>query len=178
MRLTSPSLWRLLALTVAIGAGLRLVDAIPTLLTGLPRGTLPVPTLTALADAVPEAPRFTVLLPHIDPQPAQITIRARRTAVATYREATSGTECLRVATDRDGDAVRAARALPAVSTLQTTQTTVAGRAVDVDRVLDGDGAVWVQARWRARRSAVILRYRGRLDDLLRLVEQAGTRTAR
>ena len=44
----------------------------------------------------------------------------------------------------------------------------ASRALAVSRVRDADGAVWQQVQWQSPAQIVLVRYRGTLDELLKI----------
>ena len=58
--------------------------------------------------------------------------------------------------------------IPETTLLQDTDATVDGTAVRLQRVQDRAGAVWHQTLWEADGCARTVRYRGPLEDLLRV----------
>jgi hypothetical protein len=58
--------------------------------------------------------------------------------------------------------------LPASVELQREPAVFGGRALVVSRVRDADGAVWQQVQWQSPAQLVLVRYRGTLDELLKI----------
>jgi hypothetical protein len=156
--------------TVAAAAlVLRAADAVPRLALGLPRGVV---RTTSLADLdrmsgrrmpVPAYYPDTLAWP-----PAETRFHTSGSAAIWCRARAGGGTALVVATAPSGVAEVAAAVLPPSVELQREAGELDSRPAIVSRVRDADGAVWHQVQWRTPVQIILVRYRGTLDELMKL----------
>ena len=89
-------------------------------------------------------------------------------AAVWCRQRTGRDFALVVATAPAGTREIAAAVLPASVDLQREQGTLGGRPAVVSRVRDADGALWQQVQWQTPGQIILVRYRGTLDELLKI----------
>jgi hypothetical protein len=167
-----------LLLTLAVtAASLRVLDAVPRAVTGLPRGVI---RLTSLDDAARRlgfgVPTPSVVPDDVDWPPRDILVGAHSSVTMTSRHRPDGPAWLIVA----GAPARAGAidpaVLPAVTVLQDTELVLGdGRTMTIQRQLDSSGALWHQASWREHARLLLVRSRGSLDELLRIAQSVRER---
>ena len=158
-----------LLVVAAAAAGLRLADALPRAVLGVPRGVV-------RAGDVAEIERMTgrrMPVPAYYPDrlawpPADARVHSGGSAAIWCRERAGTAVALIVATAPPGAPAIAPEILPAAVELQREAAPVAGRVTAVARVRDGGGVVWHQVEWRTPDQIILIRYRGTLDELLKI----------
>lgn len=156
---------------------MRVLDAVPRAITGLPRGVVRLHS----ADEAARRLWTGILTPSDLPDdlewpPTDILVGAHESFAMMSRHRPDGSVWLIVA----GAPARAGAIdpaiLPAVTILQDTEMVLGdGRTITIQRLLDSDGAVWHQASWRSHARLLLVRSRGSLDDLLHIVQRVRER---
>lgn len=154
---------------LAAAAALRVADAVPRVLLDLPRG---VARPADLASLERESGRR-MPLPAYFPDslawpPAEVRLHSGGSAAIWCRQRPAGGLALILATAPPGERAIAAAVLPSAAELQRERAPLGGVPASVSRVRDRDGAVWQQVEWRTSRQIILLRYRGTLDELLKI----------
>jgi hypothetical protein len=158
-----------LLLVAAAVAGLRAADALPRLALGLPRGVVQAADVADLERRsgrrmpVPAYYPDTIAWP-----PVEARLHTGGSAAIWCRQRVSGSIALIVATAPPGKGGIAAGVLPAAAELQREQATLGAHPALVSRVRDAEGAVWQQVQWPGRGQTILVRYRGTLDELLKI----------
>jgi len=158
-----------LAVVAAAAFGLRVADALPGVLLGVPRGVVRAASVADLERAtgwrmpVPAYYPDTIAWP-----PAEARMHAGGSAAIWCRQRPAGGIALIVACAPPGAAGIAAALLPESLELQREDTTLGPYPAVVSRVRDAEGAVWQQVQWQAGRRIILVRYRGTLDQLLKI----------
>jgi hypothetical protein len=159
--------WLLVVLGMA--TLLRVADALPGVALGLPRGVRRV-------DAVAELERITgrrMPVPAYYPDtiewpPIERRYDAAGSAAIWCRYRSSGVTGLVIATAPPGMDRIAAGVMPGSADLQREESTMLGRPATLARVRGIDGAVWQQVQWRGLHQIITVRYRGTLDELMKV----------
>lgn len=154
---------------VGMAAVLRVADALPGAALDLPRG---VRRPGALADLERLAGRR-MLLPSyypdtIDWPPFERRYDGAGSAAIWCRQRVTGASWLVVATAPSSRGGIAAQVLPECTELQREDGAIHGRPAILARVRGNDGAVWQQVQWRSAREIVLVRYRGTLEELMKI----------
>jgi hypothetical protein len=153
----------------AAGFGLRVADALPRAAMGLPRGVRLAPDLAELDRLSGRRMPIPAYYPdRVEWPPAEARLDTNGSAAIWCRQRPAGGLALIVATAPPGHAGIGAAVLPASVELQQEGTDLGGRPAVVSRVRDADGTVWQQVQWQAPEQIILIRYRGTLDELLRL----------
>ena len=84
------------------------------------------------------------------------------------RPRAGGGIALIVATAPPGAREVAVAVLPASVELQREEGTLGSRPAVVSRVRDTEGALWHQVQWQTPGQIILVRYRGTLDELLKI----------
>jgi len=157
-------------LAVAAAAfGLRLADAVPRVALGVPRGVVRAPDVAHLERETGRPMPVPAYFPDtIQWPPSEVRLHTGGSAAVWCRQRSGGGIALIVATAPPAGRDIAAAVLPASVELQQEETTLAGRPAVVSRVRDGEGAVWQQVLWRTPRQIILVRYRGTLDELMKI----------
>jgi hypothetical protein len=100
--------------------------------------------------------------------PAEARLHSSGSAAIWCRRRDSRETALIVATAPVGAQGVAEAVLPSSIELQREAAVIGERARVVSRVRDADGVVWQQVQWQAPAQLVLVRYRGTLDELLRI----------
>lgn len=160
----------LLAVFVVAAAVLRVLDAVPRAVTGLPRGIVRVRSLDEAGRRLNGRIAMPVYFPaELEWPPSDIMLADDLSVAVTCRERRTGRGRLIVASGPRGAGAIAAGLLPPATRLQSAETTVVpGRPLTVDRLQDATGAFWHQASWRDDGRLIIVRHRGGMDELLRI----------
>ncbi len=169
MRATITDLAALLLVVAASAVVLRVADAVPQVLTGLPRGVTRAASLGDLARAQDRP----VVLPTYYPSdlewpPGDLLCAGPNARALTARQGATGAAWLTIASAPSEATLAAARLVPAVTVLQDTETRLGNLTARVQRLQDASGAIWHQAAWHAAARYHLVRYRGSLDDLMRI----------
>ena len=167
-----------LLIVIAItAASLRVLDAVPRAITGLPRGVI---RFNSLDDAVRRLgsglPTPSYLPDDLEWPPTDIVVGAHASVAVRSRHRPDGETWLIIA----GAPARATAidpaVLPAVTVLQDTDMVVDdGRMMRIQRLHDSGGVLWHQASWREHARLLLVRSRGSLDDLLRIAQSVHER---
>ena len=149
--------------------GLRLVDAVPRLLLGVPRGVVRASDLAQLdRESGRRMPVPAYFPDSIEWPPAEVRMHSGGSAAIWCRQRPAGGLALIVATAPPGMREVAAAVLPASVDLQREGASLGARPAVVARVRDADGVVWQQVQWRTPAQLILVRYRGTLDELLKI----------
>ena len=161
------ALW-LLAVTAA-AFGLRLADAVPRVALGVPRGVVMARDVRQLERESGRRMPVPAFFPDtIEWPPAEARMHTRGSAAIWCRQRTGGGIALVVATAPPGTREIAAAVLPASVELQREEGTLSSRPAVVSRVRDAEGGLWQQVQWQTPDQIVLIRYRGTLDELLKI----------
>lgn len=168
------------ALVFAVAAaGLRILDAVPRSITGLPRGALRFASLKDLSPAQQRALPVPRALPDLLDWPPGRPVTypgGSVSAMATHR--VHGATWLVLAFETPEDERLRSGVLPDAALLQDAEMMTAGVPVRVQRVQERTGALWHQTMWPYDGGRRILRYRGGLDDLIEATSSLIERNAR
>lgn len=155
---------------------LRALDAVPRYLLGEPRGI----RAYASVEEAERRVRARLYLPAYFPD----TIRWPPTAVRvesgpppavalTFVGREEGAEVLLILQRLDRAPRRPSRLLPAAATLQTATVVLREARGEVARVATADGRVWHDITWPVGDRTMTLRFRGDLEDGLRMARSTG-----
>jgi hypothetical protein len=159
--------WVIVVATASFG--LRVADAVPRVLLGVPRGVTrasDVPHLERLSGRRMPVPSYypeTIAWP-----PAEARYHVGGSAAIWCRQRPAGGVALIVATAPSGLTGVADAVVPASVELQHEDVVLGSHPAVVSRVRDTEGTVWQQAQWQARGQIILVRYRGTLDELLKI----------
>ena len=148
---------------------LRAADALPRAALDIPRGVRRAADVEGLERAsgrrmpVPAYFPDTLAWP-----PADARLHSSGSAAIWCRRRDGSGTALIVATAPRGAQGVADAVLPPTVELQREPAVIDERALVVSRVRDADGAVWQQVQWQAPAQRVLVRYRGTLDELLKI----------
>jgi hypothetical protein len=148
---------------------LRAADALPRAALDIPRGVRRAADVEELERAsgrrmpVPAYFPDTLAWP-----PADARLHSSGSAAIWCRQRDGGETALIVATAPRGAQGVADAVLPPSVELQRETAVIGERALVVSRVRDADGAVWQQVQWQSPAQIVLVRYRGTLDELLKI----------
>jgi hypothetical protein len=152
---------------VAAAAGLRLADALPRAALGVPRGVVkPADVAELERDSGRRMPMPAYFPDAIAWPPAELRLHSGGSASFWCRQRAGRGMALIVAAAPAH--VIAAAVLPASVELQREPASLGARPAVVSRVRDDDGTVWQQVQWEAGRQIILVRYRGTLDELLKI----------
>jgi hypothetical protein len=158
----------LLAVAAAAFA-LRLADAIPRAALGVPRGVVRARGVQQLErESGRHLPVPSYFPDTIEWPPAEMRMHTSGSASVWCRQRTGGGIALVVATAPPGTREIAAAVLPSSVELQREDGALGGRPAVVSRVRDADGALWQQVQWQSPEQIILVRYRGTLDELLKI----------
>ena len=161
------ALWLLAVAAAAFG--LRLADAVPRVALGVPRGVVMARDVRQLERESGRRMPVPAYFPDtIEWPPAEARMHTRGSAAIWCRQRTGRGIALVVATAPPGTREIAAAVLPSSIELQREAAVIGVRALVVSRVRDADGAVWQQVQWQTPAQLVLVRYRGTLDELLKI----------
>ena len=168
-----PRLARMLALwllaVAAAAFGLRLADAVPRVALGVPRGVVMARDVRQLERESGRRMPVPAYFPDtIEWPPAEARMHTRGSAAIWCRQRTGRGIALVVATAPPGTREIAAAVLPASVELQREEGTLGRRPAVVSRVRDAEGGLWQQVQWQTPDQIVLIRYRGTLDELLKI----------
>jgi hypothetical protein len=153
----------------AAAAGLRVADALPGAALGVSRGVLRPANVAALErDSGRRMPMPAYFPEAIAWPPAELRLHSGGSASLWCRQRAGSGLALVVAAAPAGTRGIAAAVLPAAVELQREEAPLDARVATVSRVRDADGAVWQQVQWTAGRQIILVRYRGTLDELLKI----------
>ena len=159
--------WLFVVASAAIG--LRIADAVPRLVLGVPRGVVRALDLAQLdRESGRRMPVPAYFPDSIEWPPAEARMHSGGSAAIWCRQRPAGGMALVVATAPAGKREVAAAVLPASVELQREGAPLGARPAVVSRLRDADGAVWQQVQWQTPAQIILVRYRGTLDELLRI----------
>ena len=148
---------------------LRVADAVPRVALGVPRGVERAPDLATLERATGRRMPVPAYFPDsLEWPPAERRMHTSGSAAIWCRQRPAGLFALIVATARAGPQGIAAAVLPASVELQREDGLLGGQRASVSRVRDAAGAVWQQVQWQTPDGIILVRYRGTLDELLKI----------
>ena len=161
------TVWLLAVAAAAFGLGL--ADAVPRVVLGVPRGVVRAPDIVQLERESGRRIPVPAYFPDIiEWPPSEALMHTGGSASVWCRQRTGGGIALIVATAPPRAREIAAAVLPASVELQREDGTLDGRPAVVSRVRDAGGAVWQQVQWQTPRQIILVRYRGTLDELLKI----------
>jgi hypothetical protein len=159
------------AVLTAIATVLLVLDRVPGLLAGLPRGATRVASLAQLERELGMAIPLPVFYPSdLAWPPSEYRLFPGPSAVVIVTSTDTGEPALLVGAAAPGLGALPPQLLPAAETLQTTDSTFGARRATVARVRDAAGIIWHQAAWTADGRLIVVRYHGDFLHLSRLVE--------
>jgi hypothetical protein len=148
---------------------LRAADAVPRLALGLPRGVVRAADLADLERRSGRRVPVPAYYPDtLEWPPAEARLHASGSAAIWCRRRGGSETALIIATAAAGMPEVAAAVLPASVELQREAATLDARPAVVSRVRDADGAVWHQVQWQTPGQIILIRYRGTLDELMKM----------
>ena len=158
-----------LLVVAASVVALRVADALPRAALDIPRGV----RRAADVDELERASGRRMPVPAYFPDtlawpPADARLHSSGSAAIWCRQRDGGETALIVATAPRGAQGVADAVLPPSVELQRETAVIGERALVVSRVRDADGAVWQQVQWQSPAQIVLVRYRGTLDELLKI----------
>ena len=170
----------LLIVLAVTAASLRVLDAVPRAITGLPRGVIPLNSLPDAARRLgTEIPTPSYVPDDLEWPPTHILVGADFSIAVTSRHRSDGAVWLIIAGAPAWAGAIDPAILPPVTVLQETEMASGdGRAMSVQRVHDSGGAIWHQASWHTHARLFLVRGRGSLDDLLRIARSVRERNRR
>jgi hypothetical protein len=152
--------WFVVVVTAAFG--LRVADALPRVALGVPRGVERAADVAQLERETGRKMPVPAYYPDtIQWPPAEARVHMEGSAAIWCRQRSGGATALVVATGPPG-------LLPPAVDLQREDMMLGHRPATVSRVRDADGVVWQQVRWRTPGQIILIRYRGTLDELLKI----------
>ena len=153
----------------AAAFSLRLADALPRAALGLPRGVVRAAGMAELERAAGRRMPLPAYYPDtLEWPPAETRMHTGGSMAVWCRQRPGGPVALIVATAPPGSGGVAAALLPRSVELQREETSLGTRRALVSRLRDADGALWQQTEWQAGGQIILVRYRGTLDELLRI----------
>lgn len=162
---------------VATAGALRLVDAVPGIIRGEPRGTR---RLDSVADAerVLRAPLWLPAAagPGVRRAPASLLVHRSppRWVTVTFVDET-GDAALMMLEMLDGARVLPSRALPRGRVLHVVPVSVSGADATLSRLVGQDGRLWHDVAWQRDGRGFVLRSWGPVEDLLRIASSTRRR---
>jgi len=158
-----------LLVVAASVVALRVADALPRAALDIPRGVSRAADVEGLERASGRRMPVPAYFPDtLGWPPAEARLHSSGSAAIWCRRRDSRETALIVATAPGGAQAVANAVLPSSIELQREAAVIGERALVVSRVRDADGAVWQQVQWQAPAQLVLVRYRGTLDELLKI----------
>jgi len=148
---------------------LHVTDALPRVAHGVPRGVVRVAGVAELERATGRRMPVPAYYPDsIEWPPADARMHMDGSAAISSRQRPGGGMALVIASAPRGASGIATVLLPDSLELQREEALLGTRPAVVSRVRDADGAVWQQVQWQSRGQIILIRYRGTLDELLKI----------
>ena len=158
-----------LLLVAAAAFALRVADAVPRVALGLPRGVVRAADLAQLDRASGRRMPVPAYYPDtVEWPPSEARLHTGGSAAIWCRQRAGSGIALIVATAPRGIRDIAEAVLPASVELQRESAVLGVRPAVVSRVRDAEGTVWQQVQWQAEDQIILVRYRGTLDELLKI----------
>jgi hypothetical protein len=161
--------WALVVLAAA-AALLRVADSVPGILRSTARGVVRYATAAEVERATGRPLPTPAYYPAtLEWPPADLRVYLGRAAAYWCRTRADGALAFALATTPARDAAMASAVLPPAEVLQAADTTVGNRSMRLTRLRDANGALWQQAAWTGTHGVTVVRYRGTLEELMRMV---------
>lgn len=158
-----------LLVVAATAFGLRVADALPRAALGVPRGVVRAGSLDALERATGRRMPVPAFFPDsIEWPPVEARMDTGGSAALWFRQRPAGGIAMILASAPVGAGRVGAALLPESVELQREAAAVGTRPAFVSRVRDAEGTVWQQVQWQAGGRIILIRYRGTLEQLLRM----------
>ena len=162
-------LWAIVVLA-ATAAILRTADEVPGLLRSTARGVVRYATVGEVERVTGRPLPVPAYYPAtLEWPPGDLRVYLGRAASYWCRTRADGVLAFAMATTPAGSASMSRAILPPSEVLQEAEATVNGRRVRVTRLRDANGAIWRQAEWTGVGGVTVVRYRGTLEELMRMV---------
>ena len=162
-------LWALVVLG-ATAAVLRTADSVPGLMRSTSRGVVRYETVADLERAMGRPLPTPAYYPAtLEWPPSDLRMHLGQAAAYMCRTRADGVFAFALATVPPGAAPMISAVLPPADVLQEADATVGERSLRVTRLRDGNGAIWQQAEWTTTGGVTIVRYRGTLEELMKMV---------
>jgi hypothetical protein len=156
----------LVGLLAAVAVGLRALDQLPAMATGVARGVRRVDSVAALEHHTSHRMPVPTYFPDtLKWPPSDVLVVGGTAASLSFRSRLSADTWMIVAM-AVGDVPIPSQLLPPASPLQAEMTTVQNVSATVERLRDLDGVMWYQLTWHASGTTRLLRYRGTLDEIM------------
>jgi len=150
-------------------AALRVADALPAAALGMPRGVRRFATLGDLQRTAGRRMPIPAYYPQtIEWPPSEQRFFPGGSAAIWCRQRSDGVPWLVIATAPTRPGVVAPQVLPASADLQRSDGALRGRPAVLSRIRSSDGALWQQIEWQGPHGIVLVRYRGTLDELMKI----------
>lgn len=154
---------------VAAAAALRVADAVPRVLLDVPLGVVRPTDLASLErESGRRMPMPAYFPDSLEWPPGEVRLHSGGSAAIWCRQRPAGGLALVLATAPPGTRSIAASVLPPAVELQRERASLGAGPASVSRLRDQDGALWQQVEWETPRQIILLRYRGTLDELLKI----------
>ena len=158
-----------LLIVAAAVVGLRVADALPRAALGVSRGVTRAADVAGLERAIGRRMPVPAYFPDtIAWPPAEARRHSSGSAAIWCRQRDGGGLALVIATAPGGTPHLLDAVLPPAAELQREQSSRGDRLVTVSRVRQADGSVWQQVQWPSTAQIILIRYRGTLDELLKI----------
>ena len=149
--------------------GLRVADALPRAALGVSRGVTRAADVADLDRVTGRRMPIPAYFPDtIEWPPAEVRRHSSGSAAIWCRQRDGGGLVLLLATAPPGASHLLDAVLPPAAELQREPSARGDRVVLVSRVRQADGSVWQQVQWPAPAQIILIRYRGTLDELLKI----------
>jgi hypothetical protein len=158
-----------LIVVAAAAVGLRVADALPRVALGIPRGVSRAASIADLERATGWRMPVPAYYPDsIEWPPVELRMHAGGSAAIWCRQRPAGGIAMILASAPAAAGGVAGALLPDAVELQREEAVLGPHPALVSRVRDAEGAVWQQVQWRAGGRIILIRYRGTLDQLLKM----------
>ena len=158
-----------LFVVAAAVVGLRVADALPRTALGVSRGVTRAATVAELERATGRSLPVPAYFPDtIAWPPAEVRRHSNGAAAIWCRQRDGSGLALMLATAPRGAPQLLGAVLPPSTELQREQSARGDHVVIVSRVRQADGSVWQQVQWPSMAQIILIRYRGTLDELLKI----------
>jgi hypothetical protein len=153
-------------------ASLRVLDAVPRAVTGLPRGVIRLQSLDDAARRLGAViPMPSVVPDDLEWPPTDILVGADSSFAVHSRHRPDGAVWLIIAGAPGRAGAVDPAVLPAVTVLQETEMLSGqGRTMSIQRLHDSGGTIWHQVSWRDHTHLFLVRGRASLDDVVRIAQ--------